>query len=177
MNTRPIRWTVVDQLSYPRDMSRNPLFDTVFVMQNMAIRHWSSMARLRGIPYHNGTAKFDVTLEAVEREDAVLLNFEYNTALFRRDTIERLGVTSCSSCRKAIRKPEALIGEFRHDYGAGTGADRRRVQRDRSGLSARSDDSRPFEEQARRTPDRTAVTDPQRSLTYAELNAEANRWP
>lgn len=167
---------LVDQLSYPRDMSRNPLFDTVFVMQNMGDTTLElDGAACEAIPYHNGTAKFDVTLEAVERKDAVLLNFEYNTALFRRDTIERLAGHFLQLVQEAIRKPEALIGELDMI----TEREREQIVAEFNGTEAAYPREATihglFEEQARRTPDRTAVTDPQRSLTYAELNAEANR--
>jgi non-ribosomal peptide synthetase component F len=79
------------KLGLPRDVSRNPLFDTVFVLQNHAKAEWSS-GRLHAepIPFRPPTAKFDLTLEAAETDSGLTLTLEYAAKLFRRETAIRL---------------------------------------------------------------------------------------
>jgi amino acid adenylation domain-containing protein len=88
----PYEELVVD-LNIPRDTSRNPLFDTVFIFHNFQ-RHELAIPGLVLKPFDRGYAlsKFDLTLEAMEVEDGVQLKFEYSTELFKASTIERYAV-------------------------------------------------------------------------------------
>ncbi|MEC0173210.1 condensation domain-containing protein, partial [Paenibacillus graminis] len=82
---------LIEQLQLPRDFSRNPLFDTMFVLQNMeGYTPDLKNVQMTAYPVNNGIAKFDLTLEAAEEKDGSLrLSLEYCTKLFRRDTVER----------------------------------------------------------------------------------------
>ncbi|WP_039833663.1 condensation domain-containing protein, partial [Paenibacillus sonchi] len=82
---------LIEQLQLPRDFSRNPLFDTMFVLQNMeGYTPDIKNVQMTAYPVNNGIAKFDLTLEAAEKKDGSLqLSLEYCTKLFRRDTMER----------------------------------------------------------------------------------------
>ena len=82
---------LVEQLAVTRDASRNPLFDTMFVLQNTET-HSLELPGLRISPYeaNNRTAKFDLTLEASEAETEIQFSVEYSTALFRKETIQRM---------------------------------------------------------------------------------------
>jgi non-ribosomal peptide synthetase component F len=82
---------VVAELQPERDLSRNPLFQVMFQLQN-APRGDLSMAGLRvgGLPVLSETAKFDLALHLWEREGGLLGRLEYSTDLFERETIERL---------------------------------------------------------------------------------------
>jgi fengycin family lipopeptide synthetase D len=82
--------TLAERLGVSRDLSRNPLFDVMFEMQNMEIPE----IRVPGLiiapyPTENRTAQFDLTLSAVEQEDFILLSFKYCSKLFREETICR----------------------------------------------------------------------------------------
>ncbi|MCP5050502.1 MAG: hypothetical protein GY940_25280, partial [bacterium] len=60
---------LVEVLVKDRDTSRNPLFDTVFVLQNIDITELELPdLRLTPSPHNREVSKFDLTLEAVERE-------------------------------------------------------------------------------------------------------------
>ncbi|SDM61683.1 condensation domain-containing protein, partial [Paenibacillus jilunlii] len=82
---------LIEQLQLPRDFTRNPLFDTMFVLQNMeGYTPDIKNVQMTAYPVNNGIAKFDLTLEAAEKEDGSLqLNLEFCTKLFCRDTMER----------------------------------------------------------------------------------------
>jgi non-ribosomal peptide synthetase component F len=72
-------------------MSRNPLFDIMFVMQNMENGD-INLKDLSIKPYagEKKISKFDLTITAVEGNDEIFINIEYCTKLFRRETIERM---------------------------------------------------------------------------------------
>ncbi|MCU0289101.1 MAG: amino acid adenylation domain-containing protein, partial [Acidobacteria bacterium] len=81
---------LVDQLLINRDISRNPLFDTMFVLQNMDIEEINiPCLKLSPYPYENKTSKFDLILLGVEKENKVFFTFEYSTKLFKEKTIQR----------------------------------------------------------------------------------------
>ena len=81
---------LVEQAAAGRDLSRNPIFDVMFVLQNME-RRGMEIEGLKLKPYNfeYGTAKFDMTLTGVEYEKGLLLTIEYMTGLFKETTIQR----------------------------------------------------------------------------------------
>ncbi|NIM12655.1 MAG: amino acid adenylation domain-containing protein, partial [Candidatus Aminicenantes bacterium] len=82
---------LVEKVSLDRDVSRNPLFDVMMVLQNFA--EFQEKSRVRKIIGKEAveltTTKFDLTLEAVEAGSRLILIFNYCTALFKPQTIER----------------------------------------------------------------------------------------
>ena len=82
---------LVEKLNLQRDMSRNPLFDTMFILQNMDIET-IELSNLKISPYNleNNTAKFDLTIDAVETATEIQFTLEYRTKLFQKETVERL---------------------------------------------------------------------------------------
>ncbi|MCP4659021.1 MAG: non-ribosomal peptide synthetase, partial [bacterium] len=81
---------LVEELQPQRDLSRQPLFQVMFVLQNTpgpALR----LPRLEVQPIRvdNGTAKFDLTLSLDEDESGLTGTVEYRTDLFDRTTILR----------------------------------------------------------------------------------------
>ncbi|MDH6351844.1 non-ribosomal peptide synthetase [Brevibacillus sp. 1238] len=82
---------LVEKLQPTRDLSRNPLFDTMFVLQNMENSLPAIEAiKLVALPIHNQASQFDLMLEAVEQEKGLQLNLEFCTSLFATSTMERL---------------------------------------------------------------------------------------
>ncbi|MCP4146348.1 MAG: amino acid adenylation domain-containing protein, partial [bacterium] len=83
---------LVEKTGVQRDTSGNPLFDVMFVLQNMQ----NAVLELPGLtltPYEDDaivrTSKFDLTLLAVEGDETLGFVFEYCTKIFKRSTIER----------------------------------------------------------------------------------------
>lgn len=87
---------LVDALDLERDMSRNPLFQVMFVYQNASA---AAGRETRGTvdtqpvggadEVDTGTSKFDLTLYASTGSDGARFSLEYNTDLFDAATIER----------------------------------------------------------------------------------------
>ena len=83
---------LVEKVQLYRDRGRNPLFDTMFVLQNMELPTLA-LEDLRVTPYawENSIAKFDLTLTAVDGEEGLLFRMEYGTKLWKAETIEENG--------------------------------------------------------------------------------------
>ncbi|QOT00203.1 amino acid adenylation domain-containing protein [Brevibacterium sp. JNUCC-42] len=80
-----------EMLKLSRDLSRNPLFDTMFTMQNMEIPELElDGIRFAPYPYAPKVAKFDLTLEAKEQDNQLYFELEYAVSLFKRETAERI---------------------------------------------------------------------------------------
>jgi hypothetical protein len=81
---------LVEKAAVRRDPSRNPIFDVMFVMQNME-RKGMEIQGLKLKPYNfeYSAVKFDLTLTGVEFETGLLLTLEYRTSLFKEATIEK----------------------------------------------------------------------------------------
>ncbi|MDQ1352752.1 MAG: hypothetical protein QG657_3058, partial [Acidobacteriota bacterium] len=82
---------LVEKVTVVRDIGRNPVFDVVFVLQNLAEQGAGaeSAAAAPSYRYEGKTAKFDMTLFAVETGENLTFLLEYCTRLFKEDTIGR----------------------------------------------------------------------------------------
>ncbi|MDQ1352812.1 MAG: hypothetical protein QG657_3118, partial [Acidobacteriota bacterium] len=81
---------LVEEVVLTRDVSRNPLFDTMFLVQEAGSQKTESTG-LKLIPYasEHKISKFDLTLAATEVEESLRFTFEYCTKLFKQETVER----------------------------------------------------------------------------------------
>jgi amino acid adenylation domain-containing protein len=82
---------LVQELDPNRDLSRQPLFQVVFMVQNGAPEVLEMPGlELSGMEGSTNTAKFDLIVAIGETEQGLNVNFEYNTDLFEASTISRL---------------------------------------------------------------------------------------
>ncbi|MCU0288771.1 MAG: amino acid adenylation domain-containing protein, partial [Acidobacteria bacterium] len=83
---------LVEKIFIRRDLSRNPIFDVMFALQNTTVH--TTDYKIPGLiikPYESEhrMAKFDLSLTCFEVEDIFRGSFEYCTQLFKKKTIER----------------------------------------------------------------------------------------
>lgn len=168
--------TLVEKLNLPRDLSRNPLFDTMFSLQNidMGTRELTGL-RIEPFHFEGGAAKFDLSLESTETEDDLIISFEYGTALFKRETIERMGDHFVRILKEVASNSEVLLADIDMMSGEEKAQLTERFNDTEAEFPAESTLYEWFESQAHKTPDAVAVWDDSRTLTYRELNAQANR--
>lgn len=83
---------LVNDLEVHADINRNPLFDVSLVMQNTGSREIDLGSGLSFVPYEheNSVSRNDILLEAVEIGNKIRFIFEYNSKLFKKDTINGL---------------------------------------------------------------------------------------
>ncbi|NIM15011.1 MAG: amino acid adenylation domain-containing protein [Candidatus Aminicenantes bacterium] len=107
---------LVDKLSVKRDMSRNPLFDTLFRLQHAAREtadnHIPADLHVKPLMVTNEAIKFDLKFVAVESEQGINFSFEYSRDLFNCETIERMGEHFKNLVDEVINKPGALVSEL-----------------------------------------------------------------
>ncbi len=173
---------IVEEIQPERDLSRSPLFQTLFTFQNAP----TGKVRVTDLTFEpvdvtTGTVKFDLTLTLGGGAEGFHGAFGYNVDLFERTSIERMVRHFLVLLEDIVEHPERPISRLNilpED-------ERRRVLVDWTPAPT------PFpadklvhqlvEEQAARTPDCPAVIQPasgdrpQRVLTYAKLDARANQ--
>jgi amino acid adenylation domain-containing protein len=172
---------LVEELQPARDLSRNPLFQVMFVLQNLATPERTSRGAANPVPQvppvANGTAKFDLTLSVAETGNGGAQGFlEYNTDLFDEATVVRMmerfqillsGITDDPN-RRLSRLP--IIGELeRCELAERQGEPRARglpVQTVCELVAAH----------AERAPDATALIADESEISYHELNCRADRF-
>jgi amino acid adenylation domain-containing protein len=175
---------LVDKISINRDLSHNPLFDTIFALQNVS-RQEPDFPGLKIKPYiqQSQTAKFDLTLSGLESEDSLVFVLEYSTKLFKEETIKRFSayfdhIVSCvlKGIEQKISSLELIPGEEKKkillEYNAtGTGYPKDKTIHEL------------FADQVERTPDRIAVIGQSvgaihelpLQITYNQLNKKSGQ--
>ncbi|KAF1677376.1 hybrid non-ribosomal peptide synthetase/type I polyketide synthase [Bacillus sp. SKDU12] len=101
---------LIQQLHLPKDSSRNPLFDTMFVLQNLdqAELTFDSL-QLKPYPFHQPVAKFDLTLSIQADRDNYHGLFEYSKKLFKKSRIEALSNDYLHILSAILEQPSILI--------------------------------------------------------------------
>ncbi|MFI6131257.1 amino acid adenylation domain-containing protein [Micromonospora sp. NPDC051141] len=170
---------VVHELGLPRDVSRSPVFQTMFVLQNYEMGRFRGVSRSDEVtfewtPMELQATRFDFELHAVETVDGLWGKLVFNTDLFDRATVERMARRWTALLDAIVAAPDTpvsrlpLLSDVERELLAGWNDTAADFPRDET-LHG------PVEERAATTPDAVAVTIDGTSRTYAELNAEANR--
>ncbi|MEK4044428.1 amino acid adenylation domain-containing protein [Paenibacillus sp. FSL H8-0048] len=167
---------LVDRLALKRDLSRSPLFDTMFIMQNMKKQPIGiTDLKISEFEMEHKFSKYDLTLEAMEEAGVISMSLEYATDLFSRDFIEKMAghyihiireIVAASSIQIAdIDMLGAKEKELLLSHSAG------HTGKYKPGLTLNSG----FEQQVQLHADQIALVSEEGSLTYQELNHYANR--
>jgi amino acid adenylation domain-containing protein len=165
---------LVEALHPHRDLSRSPVFQVMFVLQNEPTTPLRiAGVDIKSVPAHNGTAKFDLTF-SVEEIDGKLGGYvEYNKDLFYPETIQRMIGHFQTLLEGVVANPECHLSALP----LLTGVERNQL------LGEWTDTRTPFmsdrcvhaffEDQVARTPDAVALIFEQEQWTYDELNRRA----
>ena len=131
-------------------------------------------ARCTAVPLDLGAAKFDLSVHVHQSDDYTSVLLEYRTDLFEADTVRLFGERLERLLEQLVEDPQVRLG----DLDPLTGAERARILGEWAATRRfPSEDTviDRFERWAARTPDAVAVVHEDRRLTYAEVNAAANR--
>lgn len=167
---------LIDEFDRNRDISRNPLFDIAFVMQNSSILPLENKDLcIKLYSYQNRISKFDMTLEVIERKDQITVELEYNTALFRSEKMESMVKQYLEILKNVTRdieikidNLEVLLHEERHNILINFNNTETFYDKEKTVHQL-------FEEQAISTPDNVALVCGKNVLTYRELNELSNK--
>ncbi|HVU32193.1 MAG TPA: amino acid adenylation domain-containing protein [Opitutaceae bacterium] len=171
---------LVKELRPDRSLSRHPLFQVMFVLQNapMAPTNLPEL-RLEPLDVDTGTAKFDLTLSMIETPEGLRAALEYNADLFEPATIGRmlgalhtLLVSITADPDQPIARLALLTPAERHQLLSGWNQTATDYPRNETVV-------RLFAQQAARAPHAVAVRYESSRLTYLDLDARSNqlaRW-
>ncbi|MFL6124429.1 amino acid adenylation domain-containing protein [Actinophytocola sp.] len=167
---------LVAELAPVRDLSHNPLVQVMFQLMN-APQERMGLAGTRGERFGAGgeTIRVDLECNLVEHGDALIGHVLYSVDLFDASTVQRLVDHFLRVLAAVAADPAApinridLLGERERVAVLETWNDAAAVDVPEQTLP------RMFERQVERTPDALAVRFGHTRLTYAELNARANR--
>ncbi|MEK6283066.1 MAG: amino acid adenylation domain-containing protein [Acidobacteriota bacterium] len=167
---------ILDELQPQRDLSIQPLFQVVLVLQNAA----RQSPQLPGLnvqlqEIEDTTAKFDLTFMVNETSQGVLISLQYNSDLFDPETANRMLSHLQTLLRSIVENPSQTISrlpllteEERHEL-----LTKSNKAPDDFGLAECLHQL--FESQAERAPDAVAVTFQGEALTYGQLDGRANQ--
>ncbi len=168
---------LVEELQPERDLSRSPLFQVMFILQNTPGAELElgglSLSRME---VDNRTAKFDLTLSMLEEAGGGLSgSLEYNTDLFDASSIWRLADHFEVILSAIVAEPQQRI----EDLPLMSSLEREQVvvKWNRTAESYGQDQcfDQLFDEQVARTPEAVAVQYAGEYLNFAELNARSNQ--
>jgi amino acid adenylation domain-containing protein len=172
---------LVQKLDLERDTSRSPLFDIMVVMQNQSkletiSRNSFIIEGLTISPYElsRDTAQFDLSFNFVER-DNLFLELEYNIDIYD----ERFAKTLCNHLenllKNTIGNPDVSTNEIIYL----SPSEEEQILKQFAGSVASDKGTTTiidlFENEVTKNPDKPALIYKDITLTYKELNEEANR--
>jgi amino acid adenylation domain-containing protein len=173
---------LVEELRPDRDLTKNPLFQVLFSLQNAPRQAFQlSGLKVTAIDTGEGAAKFDISVFLNETPEGIRGRFEYNTDLFDAATVQRMIAHYERLLSAAIQSPDTqvsvlpiLSAQERSMIVSDWNATSTEYRRDACLHEL-------IEEQASKTPNAVACVQPgesaetDRSLTYRELNIRANQ--
>ena len=166
---------LVKALQPERSLSHTPLFQVMFVLQNAPTPelHLPNLT-IRGFDLDIITSKFDVTMALQETEQGLIGFVEYNTDLFKPETIERLMGHYQQLLQAIAAAPERRLSELSiltpAEQQQFTAWNRTQIDYPRDLCIHQL-----FEAQVKQTPEAIAVVSDRQHLTYHQLNIQANQ--
>jgi amino acid adenylation domain-containing protein len=166
---------LVEELRPARDPRHNPLVQVLFALQPVAASDLSlAGVEAEALPVDLGGAKFDLALSFEETPRGLCGTLTYATALFDAPMMERFAQHFQSLLGGALADPARRIAELPL-----------LTEQERAAVTTRWNTPRPeraalpvhhlIERQALLSPDAVALVVEHTRLSYAELNARANR--
>ncbi len=107
---------LVSDLNVARTKNRSPLFDVVVVLQNMNINQAevNKMTNICIQEYYNEDilTTIDLRWEFIQRRDSIVVNIEYNSRLFKKETILSLNRLFSGLLHHFLENPEMPISDI-----------------------------------------------------------------
>ncbi len=167
---------LVEALKPKRDLSRTPVFQVVFNLQNAPMPELDMPGlSLRFLDFDRGTSQFDLTLMMTRSGDQYQASVEYNSDLFESGTISFMLDAFNGLLKGALAQPDKPLSETLLT-----------TEEERGQLVTELNDTEQklpldqcfhnlFEQQTRKNPGATAVVYEDKNLSYEALNKQANQ--
>ncbi len=168
---------LVSELQTERDISRSPLFQTMFLLQQRREYSVVSLTDLSVERIHIdlGISRLDLYLKLVNTGAEITGAIEYNTDIFDAATIERMAGHLEVLLRGIIDNPDTRVLALP----LLSPSEQTKLLDEWNNTSQKANKEtyihRLFEEQAEHTPDAIAIVFEQEEISYGDLNRRANR--
>lgn len=165
---------LVEELEHGRDLSRAPIFQVVFALENLLTTPNFPKLKVDLQEEETRTAFHDLSLFVAERPDGLRVRFEYRTDLFDASTIEGMAGHFENLLAAIVTNPDVkvamlpMLSETERQqvlYGWNTTRE----------YPVQVCIHQLFEEQVKRVPNNIALVFEGQTMSYAELNARANQ--
>ncbi|PPB79840.1 condensation domain-containing protein, partial [Mycetohabitans endofungorum] len=167
---------VVEIVQPPRRLNHTPLFQVMFAWQSNETGQW----RLPGLDVTPGEldydmVRFDLEMHLYEAGEEIIGSLHYASALFDPATIERHVGYLTTMLQAMVACPQQPVATLQM-----LGADERQLLLQRWNATQREYPAHRcvhqlFEDQVARSPQAIALVHEEQTLSYAQLNARANR--
>ncbi|WP_248752418.1 non-ribosomal peptide synthase/polyketide synthase [Pseudomonas sp. MWU15-20650] len=170
---------LVEALQPERCLSHNPLFQVMFNHQTdigqAQVQHRLPALRVEGLEWESKTAHFDLDLDIQESTEGIWATLGYALDLFEASTVQRMARHWQNLLQGMVANPRQPlsqlnlldVAEQQHILQLWDGT--------ASGFSAQRLVHELIADRAQETPDAVAVKFDAQTLTYAELDGQANR--
>jgi amino acid adenylation domain-containing protein len=172
---------LVEEIHPQRDMSRNPLFQVMFMLMNAGVRGQSAaMGEAEGggdkggVAVDIGAAKFDLTMSMVETGESLAGTIEYAVDLYEAESITRMIGHYKELMRSVVEEPDEAVGRLRM-LSKQEEEQIRRWNETKSGYERGRSIHEQFEEQVKRRGNAVAVEYEEEKVSYEQLNGRANQ--
>jgi amino acid adenylation domain-containing protein len=167
---------IVEAIKPERSLSHAPLFQVLFILQNAPMEKLELPGvNIEILPSDTSTAKFDLTLSMMEKDQALTCTWDYNSDLFDDRTIiamaehfQNILTAVTTNPNQNINQIPLLTEREKHQL---------LIQWNNNQVEYPQDKClhQIFEEQVIKTPNAIAVVFENQQLTYQELNEKANQ--
>jgi amino acid adenylation domain-containing protein len=167
---------LVEDLRLTRDLSRNPLFQVMFVLQNARLGAMELPGlTLSPVEVDSGTTHFDLTLHIADTGDDLVVTFAYATDLFDATSIDRMLRHYATLLEAVCASPDRCLSELP----ILSETERQQLVSEWNDTGTVGQNTlcihQLFEAQVERTPDAIAIAFEDEHLTYEQLNRKANQ--
>ncbi|MGM0508289.1 MAG: amino acid adenylation domain-containing protein [Fusobacteriota bacterium] len=167
---------LVEKVSVERNVSRNPIFDTLFAMSKDIVGN----IEIKGLEFENyefekWISLFDFSMEIIEDNQKLKLHLDYAKSLFEESTMKRFVRHYVNLLKNIMQNPQSKIKNLE----IMDEKERKRILYDFNDTTKDYPKDKTvheiFEKQVGKNPDKVAVVFENSEMTYDELNKKANR--
>lgn len=167
---------LLEKIRYNIDLSRNPIFDTMFTLHSADIAGCeTSDLKLRSMEINKTSSRFDFTLDIIEKDGRLDCSLEYCSRLFEMKTMQRFAAHYVNVLKEIVENPNCRLA----DLNILSEDEKRQLLNDFNNTKTDYPKDKTlntlFEEQVERSPSAVALIFKDTSITYKELNERANR--
>ncbi len=167
---------LVEELQPERDLSRSPLFQVMFALQNMPLRGRAiADLEVQPIPIERGAALFDLVVDFWDTPEGLTGVLEYNNDLFETATAERMVAHLRRLLECVADEPQSPIDTISMLDGAETEQLLAFANGPATWLPTEQPLAAAFEQQVRTNPAGIAAVADGVTISYADLNRRANQ--